>query len=1409
MRATAVRTQYIKILLPYEEWKESTGEYRVKAEDEEEDDEETAERREREERAREEKEEKKRKKEERAALLAAENDARHTRRRPKDEGGAEEESVAFQTEAGVIVVGSKVSVFWDGDGVSYKGIVMQMCDQRGCMVVYDADGETHWEMPESIKLRYGGDGGDIRDEDMDEGDLPMLDSLGGQGALASLDTCLDAGDEVGDAVKSIVMPVKRETDDPSQGDGVVASGNGEICSSNRCGSVGMGRKRKKRKAVAESVVAGEGDGEGGDASVDGLATMKVEKVVEHSEIKSEEKMKTYGEVILANEGAAGGAVEGQENGKGTRGGSTRAGKIGRGKMGGGRARDVDEEAGSTKEERGVEEKDDDEYRFGYHDGNTYTLQGFRKMANEWKEAHFERTLKKTSEDDVEEEYWRIISTPETRVEVEYGSELHTTQHGSGFPTHGNALNPLDSKTTSTYCRSGWNLNNLNECTLLRFVKEDIPGIISPWLYMGMCFSSFCWHNEDHFLYSINYLWEGEPKQWYGVSGDQADLFEATIREYAPQLFELQPDVLFQLVTMIAPSVLKDKGVHVCRARQGAGEFMVTFPRAYHGGFNMGYNVAESCNFALTDWIPWGLMSDRWYRQLGRAQVFSHPGLLVSLAQNSDTVETAMWLLSDLERYFALEQQGVQALIAKGLTARRRLETTAGILTNMLSANAENEQANTMLDGKRLCAGRMKSSNMSMQDIRRQRESQGQDECCICLGSTFLFLVRCSCSDKRVSCVAHAHRMCSCPVTSKTLESRFSDDEITQLVSDVRQRAERPAIWTCQVDHFLGASARGDKPPHVRAVQRLVAEAEAFPRALTFVWQRQEELKNVLKQGNTWATQSKAIMAAVKKSEPKGRAAAKETNTEPSTSIADIQKLIEEASELKAVPDELEVLEALMASVMAWRERIREVLPDHVRWCVELRKLDDAFLRQLLVDGRLLRVQIPELRKLAYESDLRAWISSLPDIPGCCALARAVELVKDADDKKLQSPEVDTVRRAMVVAETTRSRVQKARGRGTSVAVLRSLLEDIVKDKTHAHDGLIVELEEEQDIRRMLKKCDEWSDRVTLSLSEGDVAVAGAGEEQIEKGQSRRPMLKDLEQLQDDYQSIGVYIEVGESLRRRIETGQLWKRKVMRAAPLALAPPHSASAAPKNTASGLEEIMSGVEAAVRAAAMEGASIATVNAAMAAAVSFADTAAAMARAVAAAVAEEAMGKGEQDELELQPVVGSKRNMSKRDRERESKKMRRSDGGSACAGGVRSATSVTVQQVQELLEEEAKLRVQVEEAVTLRSLLAVYMQWCQDTRALLSAVGSPIEAYQFSQLDPKIPSYFQNIRHGTLLSAALQRGEAMGVVLGEEAHMIHVWLWGVKVGQLLAAGTSTYGAQVTFSEFHRGCERVFFSP
>jgi hypothetical protein len=39
--------------------------------------------------------------------------------------------------------------------------------------------------------------------------------------------------------------------------------------------------------------------------------------------------------------------------------------------------------------------------------------------------------------------------------------------------------------------------------------------------------------------------------------------------------------------------------------QQCGEFVVTFPRGYHAGFNLGLNCAESVNFALESWLDIG------------------------------------------------------------------------------------------------------------------------------------------------------------------------------------------------------------------------------------------------------------------------------------------------------------------------------------------------------------------------------------------------------------------------------------------------------------------------------------------------------------------------------------------------------------------------------------------------------------------------------------------------------------------------------------------------------------------------------------------------------------------------------------------------------------------------------------
>jgi histone demethylase JARID1 len=85
---------------------------------------------------------------------------------------------------------------------------------------------------------------------------------------------------------------------------------------------------------------------------------------------------------------------------------------------------------------------------------------------------------------------------------------------------------------------------------------------------------------------------GETKTWYGIPGADADKFEQAMKSEAPELFEQQPALLYQLVTMMNPGRVKQAGVNVVACDQRPNEFVLTFPKAYHCGFNHGVSLTR-------------------------------------------------------------------------------------------------------------------------------------------------------------------------------------------------------------------------------------------------------------------------------------------------------------------------------------------------------------------------------------------------------------------------------------------------------------------------------------------------------------------------------------------------------------------------------------------------------------------------------------------------------------------------------------------------------------------------------------------------------------------------------------------------------------------------------------------------
>lgn len=184
---------------------------------------------------------------------------------------------------------------------------------------------------------------------------------------------------------------------------------------------------------------------------------------------------------------------------------------------------------------------------------------------------------------------------------------HETRQFSRQKSSNASSNEMEGSAGWKLSNSPWNLQVIARSpgSLTRFMPDDIPGVTSPMVYIGMLFSWFAWHVEDHELHSMNFLHTGSPKTWYAIPGDYAFSFEEVIRKqaYGGNLDRLAAlSLLGEKTTLLAPEVVVESGIPCCRLIQNPGEFVVTFPRAYHIGFSHGFNCGEAANFGTSTWL---------------------------------------------------------------------------------------------------------------------------------------------------------------------------------------------------------------------------------------------------------------------------------------------------------------------------------------------------------------------------------------------------------------------------------------------------------------------------------------------------------------------------------------------------------------------------------------------------------------------------------------------------------------------------------------------------------------------------------------------------------------------------------------------------------------------------------------
>ena len=126
-------------------------------------------------------------------------------------------------------------------------------------------------------------------------------------------------------------------------------------------------------------------------------------------------------------------------------------------------------------------------------------------------------------------------------------------------------------------------------------NERISGVTTPWVYMGMMFSSFCWHVEDLGVNSINYNHIGNIKTWYIIPEADKDKFDEYVIKKTGKIQLLQ-----SITYMIDPIELIENGIRVYKAYQRPREYILTLFNAYHAGFSQGFNVGEAVNIITAD-----------------------------------------------------------------------------------------------------------------------------------------------------------------------------------------------------------------------------------------------------------------------------------------------------------------------------------------------------------------------------------------------------------------------------------------------------------------------------------------------------------------------------------------------------------------------------------------------------------------------------------------------------------------------------------------------------------------------------------------------------------------------------------------------------------------------------------------
>ncbi|WVZ78347.1 hypothetical protein U9M48_026076 [Paspalum notatum var. saurae] len=580
-----------------------------------------------------------------------------------------------------------------------------------------------------------------------------------------------------------------------------------------------------------------------------------------------------------------------------------------------------------------------------------------------------------------------------------------------------------------------------------------------------------------------------------------------MRQALPDLFDAQPDLLFHLVTMLNPSILRANGVPVYSVTQEPGNFVITFPRSFHGGFNLGLNCAEAVNFAPADWLPHGGIGADLYRLYRKAPVLSHEELLYVVAKNGVDAESLPHLKGEIERLFIKERRLREELWVNGI---------------------------------------VKSSSMLPRSNPNFIGSEEDPTCIICRQYLYLSAVSCNCRLSSYVCLEHWKHLCECSPEKHCLLYRHTLAELGDLVCEV-SLASRTRDNVKQNLHLLNDACVPSKKvndqyiSYAQLAEDWVSKSEhilqipflersyttALEEAEQFLWgdHAMDSVRNIalkLTEAMNWALGVRKCLSKIEDFLKDG-CSEKINYVEIEELIVikcipccepSLSKLQAYAEEGKTLINEVNIalsscltvdkLEALYSRVSDFPVKLTESstlfqeISSAKSWlkkasdCLEHNKLGTIDIDSL----NKLKLEIIQLRVLLPEADLvsKMWKDAeswqmrcqlyLQDFPG---LKELESFLLAVDGAKFSIPELNLLKQrysvdelAIVEKELKRSLCRKQAYEALATEMYMDAIEEVLNEAS------ILTIEEEQpfvDLSRILKEATAWEEKARIILEQ--------------------------------------------------------------------------------------------------------------------------------------------------------------------------------------------------------------------------------------------------------------------------------------------------------------------------------------